>query len=82
MEAKKENETLKEIVAILREYKGQPDLAVTLDTKFESLELDSLDTVDLVMQIEDKMGVTIEMSKDIQTVGNIVDIIEQQKPKQ
>lgn len=80
MEKKQErNPLLIEVEKILRGYKGQPELKIELTTKFEDLELDSLDTVDLVMEIEDKMGVTIEMSKEIQTVGNIVEIIEKQK---
>ena len=77
----KVNPILVEVEKILRGYKGQPNLKVTEATKFEELELDSLDTVDLVMEIEDKMGVTIEMSKEIQTVGHIIDIIEKQKKK-
>ena len=78
---KNKNPMLDEVEKILQGYKGQPNLKITLDTRFEELELDSLDTVDLVMEIEDKMGVSIEMSKDIQTVGHIVTIIESQKKK-
>ena len=76
---KKVNSTLAEVEKILQGYKGQPNLKISLETKFEDLELDSLDTVDLVMEIEDKMGAAIEMSKEIQTVGHIVAIIDKQK---
>ena len=78
---KKNNQTLADVEKILQEYKGQPDLKISLGTKFEELDLDSLDTVDLVMEIEDKLGFSIEMSPDIVTVGHIVDIIESQKKK-
>ena len=79
MEQQKVNPTLKQIEDILREYKGQPDLTITMQSDFEELQLDSLDTVDLVMEIEDKMGAVIELSKDLKTVGDIVKIIEDQK---
>jgi|GEM_PF-1109542 len=77
--AEAKESTISQVEKILQGYKAQPNLKVTAATKFEELELDSLDTVDLVMEIEDKMGVTIEMSKEIQTIGNIVDIIDKQK---
>ena len=70
---------LNEVTKILRDYKGKPNLEVNPQMNFAELELDSLDTVDLVMEIEDKMGVSIEMNKDIQTVGHIIDIIKKQK---
>ena len=79
MEQQKVNPILKQIEEILREYKGQDDLKITMQSDFEELQLDSLDTVDLVMEIEDKMGATIELSKDLKTVGDIVKIIEDQK---
>ena len=79
MEQQKVNPTLKQIEEILREYKGQEDLTITMQSDFEELQLDSLDTVDLVMEIEDKMGAVIELSKDLKTVGDIVKIIEAQK---
>ena len=73
--------TLEQIQKILQDYKGKPEIRIKPETKFEELQLDSLDTIDLVMEIEDKLGVNIEMSKEIQTVGNIIQIIEKQKKK-
>ena len=75
----KANPILIEIEKSLQKYKGQPNLKVTTGTKFDELGLDSLDTIDLVMEIEEKMGVSIEMTREIQTVGHIIDIIEKQK---
>jgi acyl carrier protein len=72
-------EILTEVEAVLRKYKGDEKLTITEETRFEELELDSLDTVDLVMEIEDSLEVQIEMSKAIQTVAHIVDIISKQK---
>jgi len=70
------NVMLEKITKILREYKGDDDLVVTEDTTFAELKLDSLDTVELVMNIEEEFNVEIKMSEDIKSVGDIMRIIE------
>ena len=67
---------LEKITEILRDYKGEPDLAVTEASTFAEMELDSLDTVELVMNLEEEFSVTIEMNENIQTVGDLIKVIE------
>ena len=67
---------LERIVATLKDYTGKADLAITEDTSFEELEMDSLDIVELAMKIEDEFNVNIEMSENIKTVGDLLHIIE------
>ncbi len=67
---------LEKVVEILRNYKDEQDLAVTIDSTFEELELDSLDTVELVMEIEESFDTSIEMDGEIQTIGDVVNLIE------
>jgi acyl carrier protein len=67
---------LERIVATLKEYTGKTELAITEDTSFEDLEMDSLDIVELAMKIEDEFNVNIEMSENIKTVGDLLHIIE------
>jgi len=67
---------LEKITEILREYKGEPDLQVTEESTFTEMELDSLDTVELVMNLEEEFSITIEMSENIQTVGDLIKVIE------
>jgi len=67
---------LEKITEALRDYKGEPDLEVTEASTFAELELDSLDTVELVMNLEEEFSVTIEMSENIQTVGDLIKVIE------
>ena len=45
-------ETLEKLKEILSECKGE-DLDITPETTFDELEFDSLDKVDIVMQIEE-----------------------------
>jgi len=70
---------LEKITEILRDYKSEPDLVVTEQSTFAEMELDSLDTVELVMSLEEEFSVTIEMSENIQTVGDLIKIIESAK---
>ncbi|AFA48699.1 acyl carrier protein [Acetobacterium woodii] len=67
---------LEKVVEILRNYKDEQDLEVTIDSTFEELELDSLDTVELVMEIEESFDTSIEMDGEIQTIGDVVNLIE------
>ena len=70
---------LEKITEMLRDYKGEPDLEVTEQSTFAEMELDSLDTVELVMNLEEEFSVTIEMSENIQTVGDLIKIIESEQ---
>ena len=48
------------------------------ESKFTELGIDSLDTVELIMSFEDTFGGTIEMSPDLKTVQDIVNLIDAQ----
>ena len=59
-----------------------PEENITLDTRFvEDLKADSLDLVELVMDLEDRYGVEIpdEQLAEVKTVGDIIGIIENNK---
>ena len=49
---------------------------ITRDTTFESLGVDSLDTVGMVMDLEQELGVELEIEEKIATVGELVDFVE------
>jgi len=68
--------TLEKVIQILVNYNGCDGSTITKETTFEQLGLDSLDTVELVMSIEEEFNVSIDMNEGIKTVGDIVDIIE------
>jgi len=70
---------LEKITEMLRDYKDDPDLEVTEKTTFAEMELDSLDTVELVMNLEEEYSITIEMDENIQSVGELIKVIESTK---
>ena len=46
------------------------------DSTFAALGIDSLDTVELLMDLEDRTGVKVELSDKVETVGEFVALIE------
>ena len=66
---------LDKIAKILNEYKGTND-TITENTTFTDLELDSLDTVELVMNVEEEFGVTLNMDSPVKTVGDLMKLIK------
>ena len=66
------------LVDILAEYKNVDPSEIQTDLPFTELGLDSLDVAELVMQIEDELGVSIEMSAQYNTIDKLAAYIEQQ----
>lgn len=51
--------------------------AIKLETDFNTLGIDSLDVMELLMNLEEELGVEIEMGENkINTVGDLVQLIE------
>ena len=45
---------------------------VTEETTFEDLEIDSLDQVELICELEDRLGIDFGEPEDLQTVGDVI----------
>ena len=68
--------TLEKLKEILSECKGE-DLEITPETTFDSLEFDSLDKVDIVMQIEEAYDISLGDNMQLSTVGELVAKIDE-----
>ncbi len=68
-----------QLVQILADYKNVDASEIKTDVPFSELGLDSLDVAELVMQIEDELGVTLEMSIKYNTVDKLAAYIEAHK---
>lgn len=66
------------LLTIIAEYLGKDVAEIEADSTFEDLGLDSLDIAELVMQIEDELGVTIELNAELNNIDKLVDYIENQ----
>ena len=74
------DDTEAKVIAIVAEQLGVDKSEITRETSFvNDLNADSLDTVELVMEFEDKFDMSIpdEEAEKIQTVGQAVDFIDQ-----
>ena len=50
---------------------------INREATFESLDVDSLDVVELAQIVEDEFGVELEADdlKDVKTVGDVIDLV-------
>lgn len=64
------------VVKYLSEQLDISEEEISRDTTFDSLHLDSLDTVEMIMDLEEELGVDLELEDKLSTVGELVDFIE------
>lgn len=61
---------------ILAGYKDMEADAITPETTFSQLELDSLDQVELIMSLEETFNVQLDATAPMERVGDLVELIE------
>jgi acyl carrier protein len=74
-------EILEKVREIVSEQMGVDKSEINMETSFvNDLNADSLDTVELVMELEDEFDMSIpdEEAEKLQTVGSAVEFIEKQ----
>ncbi|MBQ1285123.1 MAG: acyl carrier protein [Lachnospiraceae bacterium] len=64
------------IAELIAERNDCDPSTITPDMKFSDLGIDSLDTVEMLMNLEDKIGQEIELEEKVETVGDLVAYIE------
>ena len=63
------------IAELIAERNDSDPAEVTRNTRFQDVGIDSLDTVEMLLNLEDKIGVEIELSQKVETVGELVDYV-------
>ena len=63
------------IAELIAERNDSDPAEVTRNTRFQDVGIDWLDTVEMLMNLEDKIGVEIELSQKVETVGELVDYV-------
>lgn len=64
------------IAKIIAERTGCDVSAVKPESTFAELGIDSLDTVELLMSLEDEIGVEIELDQKVETVADLDNFIQ------
>ena len=73
-------ETLKEIMLDKFEMDAS---ALTLEATLESLQIDSLDTFDIIFAAEEKFGIKVPNDEvEIKTVGDVVNLLDRLRKEQ
>lgn len=67
------------LIKIIADYQSKDASEISPSATFEELGLDSLDTAELVMTIEDELGVSIELNAELNTIDKLVEYIEAQQ---
>lgn len=71
-----------EIVAELIAERNDCDVSeIKPESKFSELGIDSLDTVEIMMSLEERLGREIELDRKVETVGEFVAYVEEQLAK-
>ena len=68
--------TIDTIAGVLESNLDIDPATVTPEATFESLGIDSLDMVEMVMDLEEELGVDLEMEEKVSTIGELVDFVE------
>ena len=71
------SEVQSKVVEIIVDKLGVKESEVVPEASFTNhLGADSLDTVEMVMDLESELGVDLEMEEKLNTVGELVDFVE------
>ena len=67
---------LEKVQEMLAERLGIPAEEITAESEFAALGLDSLDFAEMLMSVEEEVGVSVEADASIKTVGALVEKLE------
>ena len=63
------------IKAIIADKMDLDPNTITEQSSFKDLEMDSLDMVEIVMDVEDEFDITIETSEGLETMADLIALI-------
>ena len=66
------------IVRIIAEYLDKEESEIKTTDTFTEIGLDSLDIMELVMQMQEELDCKIELSQEITTIDKLAELIEKQ----
>ena len=64
------------IVRIIAEYLDKEESEIKTTDTFTEIGLDSLDIMELVMQMQEELDCKIELSQDVTTIDQLASLIE------
>lgn len=71
--------TFERVARIIAENRDIEDNKTYPDTTLEELGFDQIDTVELIMSLEDAFGIIIDTEQEIKTVADLITLIDESK---
>lgn len=63
---------------VIAEHIDRDVSEINMDSRFEDLGIDSLDTMDILIKLEGEIGKEIELLESVETVADLISVIEKQ----
>lgn len=72
------SDVTEEVLSVIAQTQRIPRENITLDSRFEELDLDSMDAVNIMFALEDKFDITIpdEAAKQIRNIRQMVEGVQ------
>ena len=67
---------MEKLIKLLAEHIDADPSTITADTTFEQLGIDSLDTVEMIMELEEELKVELDLDEKIETIGELAAFVE------
>ncbi len=64
------------LINMLSEFRGIPKSEIKTDVSFTEFDIDSIDVAEMIMQLEEELNVTLEISKKYDTIDKLAEYIE------
>lgn len=64
------------VAKLIADRTDRPVEEITKESTFADLGIDSLDSVELLMEMEDELNASLELDQKVETVGELVAFIE------
>lgn len=71
--------TIDKIKEVLADHLDMDTAGIANETTFDDLGIDSLETVEIMMELEDEFGIEISVADVGKTVGSLVEYIDSKK---
>ena len=66
------------VAKVIAEHVDREASEITMESRFEDLGIDSLDTMDILIKLEGEVGKEIELQEKVETVADLIAVIEKQ----
>ena len=66
------------VAKVIAEHIDREVSEIAMDSSFEDLGIDSLDTMDILIKLEEEVGKEIDLQEPVKTVADLISVIEKQ----